>query len=355
MKPTKHQKRVTIKDIAQRLGLSQSTVSRVITNNPKAQLRPATRQRVQEAVTELGYYPNLLARAVATRKSDILGLLTYTITAPLSPWFIQDLIMEARHHGYQLMLELATSPYSKDPLDDQQVQISQMISRGIEGLIIHTRGDADEGKRIVNAIGNAVPAVAFSYAVEGIPSVVLDRTAAIYTATKHLIHLGHRRIGLVDRTQDLALPVAARVQGYLRAVREHGLTPEQFIPNDSTRLDAGYQIGRQIGGTSDRPSAFVVSWSDTTAVGICRGLQEVGVRVPEDVAVVGFGGDEIGEYATPSLTTVVVPVTDICQKVIQLLIDQLNGDHEVKQVTVQGCLIVRESCGASNRLALSRL
>lgn len=341
----KQHKRVTIKDIAKRLGISYSTVSRALSDSPRAQVNPATQRRVRKTALTMGYRPNLLARAVATRKSGVLGLLTYEIIDPHYVRFVHGLMVEARRQGYQVMMELATLPHSKDLLDTQQVQIWQMISRGVDGLIIHTRGETDEGKRVVEAVRNAVPVVSFSHSVDGVKGVVLDRTAGGYAATKHLIRLGHRRIGLVDRVQDLASPEAARAQGYLRALEEHDLTPEQFFPKDLT-LERGYQLGIQIGHLSDRPTALVC-WSDVTAVGVCRGLQEVGIRVPGEVAVVGHGGDEIGKYFTPPLTTVDVPVEDICQKVIQLLISELNGDREVRQVVMQPHMVVRKSCGAS--------
>lgn len=333
-------KRITIKDIAQHLGISHATVSRALADSPKARVKLATRQKVREVASALEYHPDLLARAVITRKTGILGLLTFKIFEPIYTSYIQNIMIEAHRHGYQIMLGLATSHRSNDLLDDQQMHIRQMMSFGVDGLLIHTRGSAGESSLIANAVRDAVPVVTFSDPVEGISSVVLDRFAGAYMAVEHLIRLGHQRIGFVKANWS---PETAW-QGYFSAMQEHGLTLERVTLDDTT-LEAGYQIGMELGGASDRPTALIC-WGDLPAIGICRGLQEVGVRVPEEVAVVGFDGLDIGAYYPPPLTTVAQPVEDICQKVIQLLIDQLNGENEVKQVMVRPHLIVRRSCGA---------
>lgn len=342
MKP---QKRVTIKDIAQHLGISPSTVCRVVTNNLKAQVHPTTRQKVLEAAAELGYYPNLLARAVITRKSGVLGLLTYGISSedPILASYVKNIITEAHRHGYQVMVEIAASLLIKDPLDDQRLQIRQMISRGVDGLLLHARGDPDEARRIVEAVGDVVPVVSFSQVLEGISCVVLDRAAGINKATEHLIRLGHRRIGFVGGDWDMA-SVVAKWESYLGTMQAHGLTPERIIIDDST-LETGRRVGIQLGRTSNRPTALIC-WDDMSAIGVCRGLKETGVQVPEDVAVVGFDGLEIGAYCTPPLTTVAQPVINICQEVIQLLVGQLNGEKMVRHVMMQSHLVVRQSCGA---------
>jgi DNA-binding LacI/PurR family transcriptional regulator len=183
-----------------------------------------------------------------------------------------------------------------------------------------------------------------------VSSVVLDRAAGTYAATQHLIRLGHQRIGFVGKAWDEPLPSASKGQGYLRAVQKHGLAPERITLEDwgPGILEESYRAGIRMGGMSDRPTALVC-WSDLVAMGICRGLQEAGARVPEDVAIVGFDDVQIGAYFTPPLTTVAQPVEEICRKAMELLIEQLNGKKEVRQVTVQPGLVIRKSCGAGSR------
>ena len=345
-------KRATIKDIARQLGISHMTVSRALTDRPKAPVKPATRQRVRETALELGYCPNLQARAVVTGRSSTLGLLLFEITDPFIANYAQTTIVEAHRYGYQVILELSTSHYSEDLLDDQRVQVREMISRGVDGLLIQIRGD--EPGQVLDEVKGRVPVVVLGhklgYPLEGVSSVVLDRAAGTCAATEHLIRLGHHRIGFVGKAWDAPLPSANKGQGYLRAMQNHGLAPERVALDDwgPGVLEESYRAGIQMGRASDRPTALVC-WSDLVAMGICRGLQEVGARVPEDVAVVGFNDVQIGAYFTPPLTTVAQPVEKICRKAMELLIEQLSGKKEVRQVTVQPRLVIRRSCGAGSR------
>lgn len=339
-------KRVTLEDIAQELGISSATVSRALTTRPGSPINPATRQKVLKVASELGYYPNLMARAVARRKTGVLGLIGNMVIEPHNDphnaGIVQNIMTEAHRHGYQVMVELSAALPSKDPLDDQRMQIQQMISWGVDGLLIHTRDRSLQSNLIRDLVGDALPVVVFSYPVEGVSSVVLDRVTGTYMAAEHLIRLGYRRIVFVD--QDVSFPSTAKWEGYLRATQSYDLVPERIFSGGTT-LEAYYQSGIRIGRMLDPPRALVCP-GDFMALGICWGLKAVGVRVPEDVAIVGFGNIEIGAYCEPHLTTVDHPVKDICQKAIQLLMDLINGETEVRQLTVQPHLIVRRSCGA---------
>jgi len=346
----KQRKRITIKDIAQHLKISPMTVSRALSDNPKARVRLTTKQRVLKTASKLGYYPDLLARAVAMRKSGFWGMLTFGISDPIQASYVEGMMIEAERRGYQLIMGLINTSYSQNLRDNLPLQIRQMISRGVDGLIIHMPGEADESKVIPEAVKDMVPIIAFNRAVEGISSVAVDRAAGICEATEHLIRLGYRRIGFV-RGRGNSVTAEAKWQGYLRAVEAHGLTPERTVPRSST-LETGYRTGIRLGRMSDRPEAFICM-GDLPAIGICRGLQEAGVRVPEEVGVVGFDGLEIGAYCVPPLTSVAHPVEEICREAAKLLIDQLNGGGEVRQVMVRPRLVVRQSCGA-NAMRFSR-
>jgi DNA-binding LacI/PurR family transcriptional regulator len=343
----KRQRRVTIKDIARYLGISSSTVSRALSGGLEDRISLATQKKVLKAASALEYYPNLMARAIVKRKSGVLGLLTCEIFYPGQSSYVQDIVMEAHRHGYQVTLGVATSSRSEDVLDDLQVQVRQMISMNVDGLLIHMRGIAGEERQIVDSVGDVVPAVAFSHPIEGISNVVLDRVAGAYAAAEHLIRLGHQRIGFVG--VDWARARMSARQGYLRAVQEYGLTPEEVFVDGET-LEEGYRLGVQMGRASDRATALIYCSGVLLGIGICRGLQEVGVRVPEEVAVVGGDTSGLGAYCTPPMTAVTPSVEEVCRYAIRLLIDQLNGEPEVRRVTIQPRLIVRKSCGADLRL-----
>lgn len=338
-------KRVKIDDVAQYLGVSPSTVSRAFASHSGVRINSDTRKRVLTAASRLGYYPNLMAQAVARRKTGVLGLLGNAIVDPFNASVVQGIMLEARRHGYQVLTELRTSPYLSDPMDDLRLQqIRRMIAWGVDGLLIHMRGGTRESRLIRDTVGKDMPVVVFSHSLEGISSVVLDRTAGVYMATEHLIHLGYRRIAFVELRP---LFQTEKEQGYLQAMQSYNLTPEQIYGEEYT-LEAFYRLGSQIGRMSDRPEALVCQ-GDMMAYGICGGLRAVGLYVPEDMAVVGFDNSEFGAYSVIPLTTVDQPLAEICQNAVQLLIDQIDGETKVKQVTVQPRLIVRRSCGAESR------
>ncbi len=265
------------------------------------------------------------------------------IVDPHNADLVQGMMVEARRFGYQTMAELLTSPNPGDWLGDQRLQIQQMISWGVDGMLIQSREDPEQADMIRKVVGGAVPVVTFTVPVEGLSGVVLDRAACTRMATEHLIRLGYRRIAYV-KIADPPLPRIGKRTGYVRAVEAHGLTPETVTAESST-LDASHKLGARVGRLSDPPRALVCQ-GDLIALGICGGLRSEGKKVPDDVAVVGFNNIDIAALAETPLTTVEQPADEICRQAVGLLVDMVNGDREVRQVRVEPRLIVLESCGA---------
>ncbi|MCZ6631793.1 MAG: LacI family DNA-binding transcriptional regulator [bacterium] len=348
-------KQVTIKDIAKHLGISHSTVSRALAPNRKALVNEKTRKRVRQTAAEMGYSPNLMARGIVTGKSGTLGLLTYRLSAGGFESITENLMVEAHKKGYQILMELAVDRQTRDPLDDQQLQIEQLISRGVDGLLIHTRGHDDESERIRQAVRGRVPLVTFSYPIEKISAVVLDRVAGFYEATEHLIGLGHKQIAFVGPDWKMGNRLSAKGKGYFLAMLKHKLNPVLLDQNEhmGTTMEEGYQVGRRLGARSTRPTALVCR-TDHTAIGISRGLQENRIRVPEDMAIVGMGDTDFSPYFTPPLTTQAQPTEAISRIAIDMVMKQLEGQTEIEQVTLKLRLVVRESCGAKKAEKLDK-
>ena len=336
-------KRATLRDVAERLGVSIATVSRAFATRPDVRVSPATRERVLKAASELGYIPNLMARAVVRGRTGVFGLLGNMIVDPHNAALVQGMMVEARRFSYQAMAELLTSPNPDDWLGDQRLQIQQMMSWGVDGMLIQTRDEPDQADMIRETVRGAVPVATFTFPVEGLSGVVLDRAACIQMATEHLIRLGYRRTAFVG-IADPPLPGRGKWTGYVRAMESHGLTPETVVAEDSS-TEASHALGARIGRMSDPPRALVCQ-GDLIALGVCGGIKSAGKRVPDDVAVVGFDNIDIGALAETPLTTVAQPVDEICRQAMGLLMDQVNGDTKVKRVQVDPRLIVRESCGA---------
>ena len=333
---------VTIKDIARKLGISYSTVSRALSPHASIVVKEKTRDLVRKTAVEMDYSPNLMARGIVTGKAGTLGLLTYHIALETFGRETDQILRAADKQDYQILLRMAAHRTPLSLMDDQTLQIRQLISRGIDGLLINTRGDEEESERILNIVRERVPVVTFHYPTENLSGVVLDLVADFYEATEHLIELGHEQIGFIGRDWNQTSQVSSKGKGYFLAMQKHSLTPKH-IPDSAIYGEGGYLLSKELG---DKFTAFVCR-DDYTAIGVCRGLQELGLCVPEDVAVVGHGDIDVAAYMTPSLTTLVTPYEAIAQAAMDLMLEQLEGQDEPRQVTLRSHLIVRESCGTN--------
>ena len=340
-------KQVTIKDIAKRLGISHSTVSRALSRNASSLVNEKTRKRVQKLAAEMDYSPNLMARAIVTRKTGTLGLLTHDASLETLGNLTARLLRVAGEHSYQVLLGLSSPLVSRAPHDDQAMQIKELISRGIDGLLIYPQGGSEGSDRILSAVMDRVPVVTLVHPTPNLIGVALDNESAFREATEHLVNLGHNRIGYIgpgEPDRDEATVVSDEAKGYSAALGKSGLAPE-FLSSGEVRMDGGYRRGKVIGG---RFTALVCH-CDYTAIGVCRGLQESGIRVPEDVAVVGNGDLNVAAYLTPALTTLAIPYEEVATAAMDLMMEQLQGQDTARQVTFKSRLVVRESCGSKQK------
>ena len=339
-----NKKRVTIRDIAGRLGISHMTVSRALSADPEvsALVAEKTRKQVERVAAEMDYTPNLLAQAFLTGRSGTLGLLTYKIFRDPFAHQTDQILRAGDRQDYQVLVSLAADRFSPAARDDQGRQILLMISRGIDGLLINSRGDEGESERILETVKGRVPVVTYHQPTnQDLSGVELDDTAGFFEITEHLIRLGHERIGFIGSDWKRDRVGSAKARGYFRAMQRHGLRPKR-IPADAS-LQSAHQLVETV---RDRFTAIVCR-SDYTAIGLCRGMREAGLRVPEDVAVTGYDDLEVSAYFTPALTTLATPYEQIAEAVMELMLDQLQGTQPPRKVTLTHRLIVRESCGAS--------
>ena len=337
-------KQVTIKDIARKLGISYSTVSRALSPHASIVVKDKTRDLVRQTAAEMDYSPNLMARGMVMGKTGTLGLLTHQIALETLGRETDQILKAADKQNYQILLRMAAHRRPLFPMDDQALQIKQLISRGIDGLLIRTRGDEEESERILDIVKGRLPVVTFYFPTQDLSGVVLDLVADYYEITEHLIRLGHERIGFLGSHWNDGSPLSNKAKGYGLAMEKYGLTPKH-TPVPTIYAESGYLLGKELG---DQFTALVCR-DDYTAIGVCRGLRELGLRIPDDVAVVGFGNVDAAAYMTPSLTTLATPYEAIAQAVMDLMLEQLEGQNTPRQVTLKSKLIVRESCGANRR------
>ncbi len=340
MKP----KAVGIRDVAQRAGVSIATVSRAL--NSTASVRPELRARIDAATQHLGYIPDAAARALSSRRTRTIGAVIPTVDNAMFARGVESLQRYLSSKDYLLLL--ATSGY--DP-DVEQRQAQNMISRGVDGLIL--RGDVHtEGLRRLLAT-QRIPFVNVGVYHPDRPHACVgaDNDAAAYRACRHLIGLGHRRIGMVAALSLNNDRASARVQGVRRALAEAGLALEpRWTVEVPYHLDDARQAARTLlpKAASARPTALVCG-NDVIAYGVLLEAERRGLRVPQDLSVIGFDDLEWSRHLRPSLTTMHLPTDEVWSRAGEYLVNSLAGLPVAMHYEVEASLVVRESTGPAPR------
>ncbi|MEZ4767967.1 MAG: LacI family DNA-binding transcriptional regulator [Caldilineales bacterium] len=328
------QSRPTIRDVAARAGVSYQTVSRVI--NGSDGVRPATRVRVEAAIDELGFRPNAIAQFMATGSTHTLTCLSPNLTDYTFACIIEGAEQEARQQGYFLFSASAPDEATFDLLLDQMV-----ASRRTEGLLV-INPYAD---RRFTLLPDTVPTVFVGARPreESVGSVALDDVGAGRLATRHLLDLGHRRIGLIcgpdeeDCTQD-------RLSGYLDALAAAGVTGDPgLIMEGDWSATSGYQaLARLL--ELDSPPTAIFAQNDRMAVGVLRAARDRGLRIPEDLAVIGVDDMPLASYFDPPLTTLRQDLYAIGRQAAQLVIQTVEHPESPRQhLLLPAELVVRQS------------
>jgi DNA-binding LacI/PurR family transcriptional regulator len=341
----------TIKDVAERAGVSPSTVSRVISNHPR--ISEKTKRLVREAMEELGYHPNVLARSLAKKSSEAIGVLIPSTTEeffmnPFFPELLRGISEVAKREGYDILL--STSDSGKEDVSS----LTRMIhGKRVDGVLLLS-------SRMQDPLMQVLKEHPFPAALVGRPEMDLpiawvnnDNVDAGYRATRHLIDLGHQRIGFLGGDENM-LVTRDRLQGYNQALDEAGIPTDRRLMFASSFMEqGGYHGMTRLLALPDRPSAVVAS-DDILAFGAMRAAGELGYRIPEDIAVVGFNNVRLSEMSNPSLTSVDVHIYELGTTAATLLIEQMRGQEAAgKSVIVPTQLVVRHSCGGGRTSAFS--
>jgi DNA-binding LacI/PurR family transcriptional regulator len=330
---------VSLKDIARRAGVSVATVSNVV--NGYRPVGDATRQLVLQAIDELGYSPNVTARHLRRGRSGIIALAIPELTNPYFAELAEATIRAAGELGYTVLLDHTEGDR------DKEFAISQGLrAQVIDGLIL---SPTSLDRADVLARTNATPMVLIGERVYDVPydHVAIDNVAASEAATRHLLELGRRRIGFVGAQADVSRqPAQLRVLGYQHALQAAGL------PYDPALVVITKQFGRRDGADGLRrlrelaePPDAVFAYNDLIAIGVLRAAADLGLAVPDDLAVAGFDDIEEGRYSNPALTTISPDKESIGRTAVASLIRRLEGDHAVdpREVQVPFELVIRES------------
>lgn len=335
-------KRLTLDDIAKLAGVSRATVSRVVNGYPH--IKPEVRERVQTIIEKTDFQLNGIARSLASSRSGIIGLII-----PSAPRMVfSDPFFPALIHGITQIINrnnLTLSLFLFHSHDEERRTIRSILNTGlVDGLII--TADRKEESFVPQIAQHGLPFVLIGRpSTNSVTSYVdTDNVAGGYVATQHLIKLGHRRIAMVGTNTNTAGD--DRMAGYLRALNEYGivLDPALMAFGDFS-LQSGYEAMKAI-LPAQPDAAFVVS--DTMALGAIRAIREVGLRVPEDIALVGFDDLVPVQQVDPPLTTVRHPIEQLGIIAVEMLNKILADEGERPAPTILPVsLIIRASCGAA--------
>jgi LacI family transcriptional regulator len=334
--------RATITDVAAEAGVHPSTVSRALNDHAASTIRAETRQRVLAAADRLGYRPSALARSLRLQRTLTLGMLVPDITNPFFSSIIKGAEDAARERGYNLIL-----CNSEDDPEREATYLRVLREGQVDGLLIASSQMADG--TIDELRADAFPFVLLNRAAHGVDdlAVLVDNHAAAVEAVAYLAGLGHRRVGHVAGPQNTTTG-AERCDGYRAAVLEYGLADEPglLVEAEAFSEEAGSRALQAMLAGSARPTA-IFGANDLIAIGMLQRLREIGVRVPQDISIVGFNDIPLAGLLEPALTTVRVPQLQMGVAGANLLIDHLEGKPigEVR-VTLPTELIIRASSAA---------
>ncbi len=329
----------TIMDVARRANVSATTISFVLNGVNLREISGETQERVRTALRDLNYRPNAIGQLLRTRQSHTIGFITDQIAStPFATKVIEGAQQAAWAKGKILMI---VNTFSDLKLMESAVGV--MLERQVEGMIYAAMSHQEV--HLPEAFHD-IPLVLLDCYSENRAwaSVVPDEVAGGETATEALIVKGHKRIGLINLPEGMPASIG-RLKGYRRALRKHGLAFDQRLVRMSTgKADGGYQVAREFMELPNPPTAFFCA-TDHSAMGAYEALKEIGLRIPADIAVVGFDNQElISAYLRPPLSTVALPHYEMGRWAVEHTIRQTEkGEIIPIQHQIQGAFIERES------------
>ncbi|MCC3701776.1 LacI family DNA-binding transcriptional regulator [Rouxiella badensis] len=335
----------TMLDVANKAGVSKATVSRVLAGN--SYVSKTTRDRVFKAVEEIGYRPNLVARNLATSKSQSIGLMVSN-TLYNGPYFTELLFQTAtltESYGRQLILA-----DGKHSAEEERQAIEFLLDLRCDGIIVYPRFlNSGELTQIIER--SSKPMIVVNRRLEHSPQhcVYADHQQYSFNAVSHLIQCGHRDIAFISGIP--GSPSAdSRLRGYRQALEKHDIAyREPWVVAGSWSLESGREAAKTLLARNISFSALVAS-NDDMAIGAANQLHAVGKRVPHDVSLIGFDDIKMASYFIPALSTVRVPVAEMIETTLKQLVDMMDGRPFDALQPFPGELIVRDSSGPGPHL-----
>ena len=340
---------VGMKDVARVAGVSISTVSRVLTGSPL--VNEETRVRVQRAMDELDYRPNRVARRLRrdTARASLIGLIVPDIQNPFFAELVRGVESVAQQHGYMLFLGNS----DEDPAQERRY-LDLMRAESVDGLILPASSDSAQ---VVAALGRqGIPVVCVDRRLPrvALDTVIADNVHGAYEAIAHLLRIGHRRIGYIGGRPQLSTS-QERLEGYRLALQEHGLAFDASLVREGDSRQAG---GRALAGELlrlDRPPTALFVGNNLMTLGALETIHLLGLRIPEEIAIVSYDDIPWALALDPPLTAVRQPGHEIGRRAAELLLQRIaDPKRSTTLLVLQPELVVRQSCGAGGAASGAR-
>lgn len=338
-------KRVTSMDVARRAGVSRTTVSFVLNNVIGMQISEETRKRVLDAAHELGYVPDAAAQALASGRSKTIGLLLARRPQVIASdmfltQILEVLVREVSRSGMRLLLEVV------EDFENQESYLKLVRSNSIDGILYS--GPRFDDAALRSLVDHGVPTVLMG-ALPGTNyyCVDVDNRAAAQRAVVHLTGLGHTRIACITNAKPSYVAAADRLQGYQDALQASGIAFDPtLVRYGDFDPESGYFQMNSLLEERAAPTAVFVA-SDVVALGALAAIREHGLRIPQDIAVVGFDNVPLSRFLEPSLTTVELPILELARQASEMVVGLIRGEVPARpQILLGATLLVRRSCGA---------
>ncbi|WP_057938022.1 LacI family DNA-binding transcriptional regulator [Algoriphagus resistens] len=331
----------TIKDIAERLNVSIATVSRALRGS--TDIKRETKLAVMEMAKEMDYHPNLLASSLSSKKSKILGVVVPTINRQFWSNSISGIENIAYGLGYKVMIFQSAESFQKE------VEIVETLANSrVDGILLALSKETNSYGHIQNIMDRGIPVLLFERVCSEINSskVTTDDLNGSKEVVQHLITRGKRKIAYLSGPMSLGV-CEARLTGYKEAHEENRLSfdPDLILELDDFTYEAAEKALKKLWEGRTRPDALFC-FADILAIGALEAGKKLGIKIPEELAIAGFGNDDISRFVSPSLTTMSQPSFEMGQLAADLILKEINSEEDLTEPhykTIKPELIIRES------------
>jgi LacI family transcriptional regulator len=331
-------KNINLKDVAKLAGVGLGTASRVLNNHPS--VTKETKKLVLDAMKELNYKPNAIARSLKMNSTRTVGVIIPDITSAFFPEVVRGIEDIANINQYNIILCNTDLDFDKE-----RIALNILHEKKMDGILFISNTVCEATMNKFEDMDVPVVLISTKDDKNTLPSITIDNEKAAFEAVDFLCKLGHKKIAMISGLYDDPNAGTPRVQGYMKALKHNFMDfHEKLIFQGPFNYKSGYEGMKRILSEGNRPTA-VFAASDNMAIGASKAILENGLKIPEDISVMGFDGIDAAEFFYPSISTIVQPRYEMGAEAMRLLAKLMNNEKvEEKNIVLDFQLVERESC-----------